>query len=188
VWDAHWGFLRDTQPRAVVVGEWGGFCKGKDAKWQRRLARYLRERGMADNFCECCFGWMLIGSGQWASGCLFGCVVDWLTKRWITDAPVLSFIIITRADHPDWCLNPNSGDTGGILADDWKSLQIEKLQILHELQPAPSRLELAADGKSLRYHEGVEAKATGEGLVVAGPTKKKGGGWFGRLFSSSKRK
>lgn len=52
IWDLHWGFLRDTQPRAVVVGEWGGFCKGKDAKWQRRLARYLRERGMADNFCE----------------------------------------------------------------------------------------------------------------------------------------
>lgn len=52
IWDAHWGFLRDTQPRAVVVGEWGGFCKGKDAKWQRRLARYLRERGMTDNFCE----------------------------------------------------------------------------------------------------------------------------------------
>ena len=53
IWDAHWGFLRSTQPRAVVVGEWGGFCRGKDQKWQRRAAQYLRERGMADNFCAC---------------------------------------------------------------------------------------------------------------------------------------
>lgn len=53
IWDAHWGFLRDTQDRAIVVGEWGGFCRGKDGKWQRRLARYLRERGMADTFYWC---------------------------------------------------------------------------------------------------------------------------------------
>src|SRR6056297_2539573 len=50
VWDLHWGFLSGVLETAVVVSEWGGFCRGKDAKWQERIARYLREKGMADNF------------------------------------------------------------------------------------------------------------------------------------------
>jgi hypothetical protein len=37
-------------------------------------------------------------------------------------------------------INPNSGDTGGILADDWVTLNVDKLTILHDLQPAPSKL------------------------------------------------
>ncbi len=32
-----------------------------------------------------------------------------------------------------WCLNPNSGDTGGLLRDDWKSLHPEKLRLLQRL-------------------------------------------------------
>lgn len=64
---------------------------------------------------------------------------------------------------------------------------MEKLQILHELQPAPSRLELSADGKSLRYREGVETQGAAE-VAAAGPKTAKKGGWFSSLFSSSKRK
>jgi hypothetical protein len=37
-------------------------------------------------------------------------------------------------------LNPNSGDTGGILLDDWTTLHVQKLGILHTLQPAPTLL------------------------------------------------
>lgn len=44
------------------------------------------------------------------------------------------------------CLNPNSGDTGGILKDDWVSVEAEKLAILHYLQPTPSRITRAAEG------------------------------------------
>lgn len=40
--------------RAVVVGEWGGFCRGKDAVWQKRLAAYLKQTGMTDNFYWVC--------------------------------------------------------------------------------------------------------------------------------------
>jgi len=54
IWEAHWGFLRGEGGReggrAVVVSEWGGSCRGKDAKWQERVARYLREKEMPDNF------------------------------------------------------------------------------------------------------------------------------------------
>jgi endoglucanase len=33
-----------------------------------------------------------------------------------------------------WCLNPNSGDTGGLFLDDWNSVHPEKYEILVEIQ------------------------------------------------------
>lgn len=48
------------------------------------------------------------------------------------------------------CLNPNSGDTGGILDDDWTTPKADKLGILHDIQPQPSRITRAEDG-SFRY-------------------------------------
>jgi endoglucanase len=38
-----------------------------------------------------------------------------------------------------WCLNPNSGDTGGLLSDDWRAPQAWKLALLAAINPAPSR-------------------------------------------------
>jgi endoglucanase len=32
-----------------------------------------------------------------------------------------------------WCLNPNSGDTGGLLMDDWKTPNMGKVDLLHRL-------------------------------------------------------
>jgi aryl-phospho-beta-D-glucosidase BglC (GH1 family) len=29
-----------------------------------------------------------------------------------------------------WCFNPNSGDTGGLVKDDWKTWDIEKYNIV----------------------------------------------------------
>lgn len=49
------------------------------------------------------------------------------------------------------CLNPNSGDTGGILDDDWTTPKADKLGILHDIQPQPSRVTWAEDG-TFRYH------------------------------------
>lgn len=37
-----------------------------------------------------------------------------------------------------WCLNPNSGDTGGLLFDDWTMINFDKLDYLHKLQPNPT--------------------------------------------------
>lgn len=34
-----------------------------------------------------------------------------------------------------WCLNPNSGDTGGLLLDDWRSVNMDKLTLLSRLNP-----------------------------------------------------
>lgn len=50
------------------------------------------------------------------------------------------------ADQFYWCLNPNSGDTGGVLKDDWKSARDDKLLLLKRVQPDPSRLIQNASG------------------------------------------
>ena len=38
-----------------------------------------------------------------------------------------------------WCLNPNSGDTGGLLTDDWAGPQEWKLGLLAAINPAPTK-------------------------------------------------
>jgi len=37
-----------------------------------------------------------------------------------------------------WCLNPDSGDTGGLLLDDWKTPVTAKLTLLQQLDPNPA--------------------------------------------------
>ena len=39
-----------------------------------------------------------------------------------------------------WCLNPDSGDTGGLLQNDWVTPEQEKLDLLQVLQPNPTSL------------------------------------------------
>ncbi|KAH7673261.1 cellulase (glycosyl hydrolase family 5) subfamily protein, partial [Aphelenchoides avenae] len=39
-----------------------------------------------------------------------------------------------------WCLNPNGGDTGGLLGDDWKTVNVRKLELLRKTQPNPTKL------------------------------------------------
>ena len=41
-------------------------------------------------------------------------------------------------DYFYWCLNPNSGDTGGILEDDWKTPIKSKIDLLQRVSPNPS--------------------------------------------------
>ena len=36
-----------------------------------------------------------------------------------------------------WCLNPNSGDTGGVLEDDWESVDVAKRELLATFQAPP---------------------------------------------------
>jgi endoglucanase len=39
-----------------------------------------------------------------------------------------------RISYAYWCWNPNSGDTGGILKNDWKTVDQAKLDILRSYQ------------------------------------------------------
>jgi endoglucanase len=46
-------------------------------------------------------------------------------------------------DNFFWCLNPDSGDTGGLLADDWTTPVTDKLALLARLQPSPTKFKFA---------------------------------------------
>jgi len=61
-----------------------------------------------------------------------GSMVGWL------DSLVEYLISIDQRNTFYWCLNPNSGDTGGLLQDDWTTEQTSKLAQLSKLQPNPS--------------------------------------------------
>lgn len=41
-----------------------------------------------------------------------------------------------------WCLNPNGGDTGGLLQDDWKTPVQSKLKLLHNTCPEPTKVPI----------------------------------------------
>jgi len=43
-----------------------------------------------------------------------------------------------------WCLNPDSGDTGGLLLDDWKTPVTAKLALLQKLDPSPANFSVSA--------------------------------------------
>ena len=49
-----------------------------------------------------------------------------------------------------WSWNPNSGDTGGILADDWRTVRQDKLDLIRPMQFA---LGVSTDGKVTAYFE-----------------------------------
>jgi endoglucanase len=52
-------------------------------------------------------------------------------KQWLSS--LVSYIVTNKLSFSYWCWNPNSNDTGGILKDDWMSIQTEKQAAL---QPA----------------------------------------------------
>ncbi|HEX2678823.1 MAG TPA: glycoside hydrolase family 5 protein [Polyangiales bacterium] len=52
-------------------------------------------------------------------------------KKWL--GKLASYIDEKSLDFAYWCINPNSGDTGGILKDDWMTVQTEKQAVLMPL-------------------------------------------------------
>jgi endoglucanase len=47
---------------------------------------------------------------------------------------LVTFLQSNGFDYTYWCWNPNSGDTGGILADDWTTVNQAKLSVLQAYQ------------------------------------------------------
>merc|ERR1711988_1154886 len=60
-------------------------------------------------------------------------------------------------DNFYWALNPNSGDTGGLLYDNYLEADWRKLELLGRVQPQPSKLSWGKDGKSVCYYQGAYA-------------------------------
>ncbi|EGC35631.1 hypothetical protein DICPUDRAFT_152047 [Dictyostelium purpureum] len=77
--------------------------------------------------------------GEWG-----GKYIDNMDKIWM-DAFVDYLIEKKCTDNFFWCLNPNSGDTGGIYLDDWVCVNNEKLNLLNKLVPHPTKIKLDKD-------------------------------------------
>ncbi len=56
----------------------------------------------------------------------------------------VSFLKANRISYTYWCLNPNSSDTGGLLEDDWRTINPAKQELLKSYQGAPLK-NLAPD-------------------------------------------
>jgi len=67
------------------------------------------------------------GSLTGANGIWLNAFVDYLKAKDMTD----NFF---------WCLNPDSGDTGGLLEDDWVTPAPGKFELLARLVPNPTKL------------------------------------------------
>lgn len=52
----------------------------------------------------------------------------------------VDYLLSVRCAGVYWSLNPTSGDTGGLLEDDWTTPRHDKLDMLKRLQPHPTRL------------------------------------------------
>jgi aryl-phospho-beta-D-glucosidase BglC (GH1 family) len=63
--------------------------------------------------------------GEWG-----GFLTNAANKKWLT--AIRKLIIDKRLSHTFWCLNPNSGDTGGLLADDYIAWDEEKYAFVKE--------------------------------------------------------
>ena len=51
-------------------------------------------------------------------------------KEGIWQQTLFAYLRENRLSYTYWCLNPNSGDTGGILADDWQTVNADKQALL----------------------------------------------------------
>ena len=63
---------------------------------------------------------------------------------------LVKYLKDNRLHYTYWCLNPNSGDTGGLLKDDWRSVDLAKEELLKTYQgrllenQAPGVVDVAA--------------------------------------------
>ena len=80
-----------------------------------------------------------IAVGEWG-GQLSGNDGTWM------NAFVNYLIAIDAKDTFFWCLNPDSGDTGGLLEYDWETPVTPKLDLLQKLQPNPTKITPQLDG------------------------------------------
>jgi endoglucanase len=80
-----------------------------------------------------------------------GRLVDSSSKEGIWQRQLVDFIKQKNLSFTYWSWNPNSGDTGGILLDDWKTLDAPKQQLLNTvlsatpLTPPPASGQLAVE-------------------------------------------
>lgn len=151
IWYNHFGFAENAHgQRAVVLGEWGGFygrgpSGDRDRVWHDALVDWLLANCLEDSFY-----WGInpnVGLGGW--GARHGAERE---GHWLTPPAPLP--------------TKQSGDTGGLLEDDWATPVQPKLNLLARLQPRPSFLYWAGtpdEGPRVCLVEGAYANPRCEG-------------------------
>lgn len=116
IWRRHFGHLA-TSGATVVVGEWGGFFRGKDRQWQESFARYLKDNRLSS------FYWSLNPNSEDTGGLLTSTwsepesgklallqglpstsMVNWLRTRQAFDCPPTSTSIFHRCGSSEKCV------------------------------------------------------------------------------------
>lgn len=55
------------------------------------------------------------------------------SKEGLWQNKLVEYLYLNGISYAYWCLNPNSGDTGGILRDDWKTIHADKIEMLQPI-------------------------------------------------------
>ena len=79
--------------------------------------------------------------------------VDTTTIEGIWQNKLVQYIKQKNLSFAYWSWNPNSSDTGGILLDDWKNVDIPKQQLLSQLLPVKLTPELIAQMGRTKLNE-----------------------------------
>lgn len=115
-------------PASVYAQPWfsaADYPANLESVWSRNWG-YIAERGIAP---------VLLGE--------FGTTYRTQSDRqWLQT--LVGYLQRTGISFGYWSLNPNSGDTGGILAEDWRTLQQDKLDALRPLLGPPSSAPIPA--------------------------------------------
>eukprot|EP01084_Bolivina_argentea_P090666 163330_1 len=87
IWEQHYGYIRDLNDSAVIVGEWGGKMDGgKDQTWMNAFAQWLYDSGIRNYFFWC------LNNDSWDTGGLLE--DDWKT-------PIMSKLILCQKAQPN---------------------------------------------------------------------------------------
>lgn len=111
VWQPHWGFIFEQGIAPIWVGEFGGKygVNGSGVQDATAAPHGAYERTWTTELCGYLNG-DFNGNG-------------------VSDLPAGS----KGMSFSYWSLNPNSGDTGGMLQDDWQTAQTSKLALINTL-------------------------------------------------------
>ena len=103
-----------------------GFPKNLLAIWDKHFGFLKKER----------LGTLLIG--EWGGHAVEG------TQDFVWQNEIAQYFADNEIDTFYWCINPNSGDTGGLLKDDWTNVHKHKLDILQRSCPSPTLFNLSS--------------------------------------------
>lgn len=90
--------------------------------------------------------------------------VGYDTKEGLWQNKLVEYLYENGMSYAYWCLNPNSGDTGGILSDDWKMINQGKIEMLQ-----PILLEFGGSPRCHRskYSQNLKKRATELGYTIS---------------------